>query len=250
MVSDVRTTPRTADRRWIWALGLLLPAGFRDRQRGEWAADLHTLSTDRAARRAYLLAAARTLPALSAAARGHESVLPAAPVPAGAVTASRIVIVMLAWSAIGWLTTVLLPYLSERAGRDVPAETTPLSLVLGAAGLGTVLGYVLTLLTGLTTLVLAVAERGRAAHHRFGGVMVAVALCIVAAAQAGFNSEVRLHADGLILLTLAGLSLTARRTGLPTGRRLTLTILTALAAAIVVVMHTPFGHDLRVWYLD
>ncbi|MDQ0365239.1 hypothetical protein [Catenuloplanes indicus] len=59
-MSDARAALRAADRRWLWALGLLLPAGFRDRQRGEWAADLLTLSADRAVRRDYLLAAART----------------------------------------------------------------------------------------------------------------------------------------------------------------------------------------------
>ncbi|MDP9792860.1 hypothetical protein J2S43_001372 [Catenuloplanes nepalensis] len=254
-MSDARVVTPATDRRWLWALGLLLPAGFRDRQRGEWAADLATLAADPAARRRYLLATVRTLPALRAAARGHESVLPAEADPAGAITASRIVITLLAWSIIGWLTTVLTPYLYSRAGRDLPAwlvETTPFTpvlLVLGVGGLGTVVGYALTFIASLTTLVLAVAERRRPAYHRFGGIMTAVALFVVASAQAGLGTELRFHADGLALLTLAGLTLTPRRTGLSRPRRTLLAVLSCLAAAVIAVLHTPFGTALQVWYL-
>ncbi len=61
------------ERATVAVLGTLLPAGFRDRQRAEWSADLADLASESGiVRWRYLLAAAWTLPALRALVRSSR----------------------------------------------------------------------------------------------------------------------------------------------------------------------------------
>jgi hypothetical protein len=65
------------ERATVAVLGALLPAGFRDRQRAEWSADLAELASEGGAVRwRYLLAAAWTLPALRSVVRSGRPVGP------------------------------------------------------------------------------------------------------------------------------------------------------------------------------
>jgi hypothetical protein len=261
VVSDVRAGLSLADKWWLQVLGALLPAGFRDRQYGEWGADLLMLSHDPAARRRYLLGAARTLPALRAAARGHESVELARLGRPGAVTAWRVIATMLAWAVIGWLSTVLVPYLLLRTGGNAsdfggqewinhpPPVLMPFVAVLFWGGLATMLGPVLTVATSVTGLVLAVAERRRSLEHRIGtGAVSAALLIFVAPVQLQFME--RAAGDSLVLLALAALPLMTRRAGLSVRRRVLLGVLVTAAVAIVIVYRTSFGHDMTVWLSD
>lgn len=264
MVSDVHAALSPADQRWVHLLSALLPAGFRDRQRGEWAADLLMLAHDPVARRRYLLGAARTLPALRAVARGHESAALVTPGRPSAVTAGRVIVTMLAWTVIGWLSTVLVPYLFLRTRDDAsgfdmwgwltgPAQIlTPIMAVLFWGGLSTVLGPVLTGITSVVTLLLAVAERRRSARHRLGTAAASVALFVIAWVQYVYlyNSPYYTDGDSLAVLALAALPLMTRRAGLSMRRRVVLGVLTAAAAAILIFYYTPFGGDTRVWLHD
>jgi hypothetical protein len=263
VVSDVHAALSPADQRWVQFLGALLPAGFRDRQRGEWAADLLMLAHDPAARRRYLLAAARTLPALRAVARGHESAALVTPGRPSAVTTGRVIATMLAWTVSGWLSTVLVPYLFLRTRDDAsgfdmwgwltgPAQIlTPIMAVLFWGGLSTLLGPVLTGITSAVTLLLAVAERRRSAGHRLGTAAASVALFLIASGQYGlYNSRYHTDGDSLAVLAMAALPLMTRRAGLSMRRRVVLGVLAAAAAAIVILYHTPFGYDMAVWLQD
>jgi len=263
MVSAARPALTRSDQRWLQVLGALLPAGFRDRQRGEWAADLAMLSHDRSARRRYLFGAARTLPLLRAATRGHDSVV-MTPGRPSAVTAWRIVTPVLAWVVIGWLSTVLVPYLyvESRGGASEfdmwgwftgPAVVlTPLFAVLFWGGLVTLVGPVLLAVTATVTALAAMVERRRGAAHRLGTAAVAVAVFVAAAVQGNalYNSPFYADGDSVIVLAAAGVPLLTRAAGLSTRRRVVLGALIAAATAIVVLYHTPYGHGMAVWLAD
>lgn len=262
MVSAARRALAPTDQRWLQVLGALLPAGFRDRQRGEWATDLVMLSHDRSARRRYLLGAARTLPLLRAAARGHDSIV-TTPGQPSAVTAWRVVTSVLAWIVLGWLSTVLVPYLFIGTRGDAsefdmwgwvtgPAEVlSPLCAALVWGGLATFLGPVLIAVTSAVMLLLAAVERRRSFGHRFATASVAVALLAVAMVQYYlYNTPYHADGDSLAALALAGLPLLTARSGLPVRRRVVLGVLIAAAAAIVVSYYTPYGQDMAVWLAD
>jgi hypothetical protein len=110
---------RPVDRFLVALLGALLPAGFRERQRGEWASDLLTLAAEEpAACRSYLLGAARTLPALWSVARGGPGA-PAIAVPAGTRdTVARVLRLGLIWPIVSWVLWVPARYY----GFDIPGR--------------------------------------------------------------------------------------------------------------------------------
>ncbi|GAA1642755.1 hypothetical protein [Actinoplanes couchii] len=252
-----------ADRLWIRALGALLPAAFRERQRGEWAADLLTMAHDPAARRSYLLGAIRTLPMLRAAARGHESVLNAAASgTTAAITASRLLATMMAWSVSGWLTAALVPYLivSNNPDADLwgwaqgipdPVALPPAAVLFWGA-LSGALPYVLSAATGLVAFVLACTERRRGVGHRLGLIGLGTAMIVLAWAQVLPLYLTVLSRDGFgqAMLALATLPLLTRRASLSRRRRLALGILAALTAVVAVVYQTPFGYDMGIWLRD
>ncbi|SDT74649.1 hypothetical protein SAMN04489716_7050 [Actinoplanes derwentensis] len=150
----MESTPATAttglrpvDNTVVSLLCLLLPADFRARQRGEWAGDLLAMAhADPAARRRYLIGAARTLPSLHAAIRRHQT--PATEVPAGVqATLARILLYGMAWPILCWLLWVPARYLiayhlgsTEGTGpidqsTVWPLESTPKWLIIRWASL-------------------------------------------------------------------------------------------------------------------
>ena len=69
---------RRVDDVIVSLLCMLLPAGFRARQRGEWAADLTVLTQGNPrARWRYLIGAARTLPSLRSSISRRRLTIPA-----------------------------------------------------------------------------------------------------------------------------------------------------------------------------
>ncbi|WP_033343166.1 hypothetical protein [Catenuloplanes japonicus] len=257
MVTGARAGLSTADRWWIRLLGALLPPGFRDRQRGEWAADLQSLAHDRAARTGYLLGAARSLPALRAAARGHDSVVLAMSERPSALTAWRVLTIMLTWSVVGWLC-VAYQFEASGHGEVVNTELSGLELWLSIpvglfslGGMGAVFGPALGFVTALVTVVHAVAERHRDSGHRVGVAATALGILLLVCAQPTLNQLI-FSADGdtLAVLALATLPFMTRRTGLSVGRRVVLGVLALAAVAVVISYQTPWGHDLGVWLRD
>jgi hypothetical protein len=111
---------------------------------------------------------------------------------------------------------------------------------------------VLTGITSVVTLLLAVAERRRSARHRLGTAAASVALFVIAWVQYVYlyNSPYYTDGDSLAVLALAALPLMTRRAGLSMRRRVVLGVLTAAAAAILIFYYTPFGGDTRVWLHD
>ncbi|MFI5494187.1 hypothetical protein [Actinoplanes sp. NPDC051859] len=123
---------RPLERSAVAVLARLLPAGFRDRQRQEWTADLMTLSSTRAAVRwRYLLAAAWTLPALRSIVRtgfgGGPFTATAAPT---LVLVARVLTIGLGWPVISWLVAVALRYqlydVPSRRAAGISTATTDL----------------------------------------------------------------------------------------------------------------------------
>ena len=95
----------------VAALTLLLPSGFRDRQRAEWTADLMTLPTGPVAipvrRRPDPPRAARRRPPGRPVPRPDRR-RPRPPAPCGAP--ARVLLAGLGWPVLSWLLLVPLPY--------------------------------------------------------------------------------------------------------------------------------------------
>jgi hypothetical protein len=117
--SDRRVRTRRVDDLVVSLLAALLPAGFRERQRGEWASDLLTLAGSApGARLRYLWGAARTLPTLRRLARcGRSAGAVQLDAPIGAWQAlARIVLLGMVWPMVSF--AVWLP--PRYYGADVP----------------------------------------------------------------------------------------------------------------------------------
>jgi hypothetical protein len=95
------------DRGVVAALARGLPSHFRARQRAEWTGDLLVLARDgRYIQWRYMLGAARTLPALRAAARraSADGVTSEAVGPSPSlVLISRVLIITLLWTVVSWM---------------------------------------------------------------------------------------------------------------------------------------------------
>ncbi|MET7421521.1 hypothetical protein [Dactylosporangium sp. NPDC005555] len=248
----------------VAVLTLLLPSGFRVRQRDEWTADLLALPSGR---RRYVLGAARTLPALHAAAR--RAGLASAPVTVQGVLAApaRVLTAGLGWPVLSWLLVVPLPYfLFDIPGRIAatggglvdPKSLWPsgvlfwvllpliLSLTLGAyvalAG-----GWLLAASIGLAGTVVGLRLR----HLRLavaGLVLAAVSLlAVTAAGQPVFNADPG-YGAALLGTVAVGLGLWGR--SLTPWQRARLIVIGFTAAAVLAAHHTTLGAAMHAWYLD
>ncbi|MEV0129878.1 hypothetical protein AB0H83_15635 [Dactylosporangium sp. NPDC050688] len=247
----------------VAVLAVLLPSGFRDRQRAEWTADLMTLPTGRWR---YLFGAARTLPALRAAARrAGLSRGPAAAVRASLALAApaRILLAGLGWPVLSWLLVVPLPYfvfdIPDRIARTGVVD--PKSLWPGGVLFWVLLPLMLALTFGA---YVALA----------GGWLLAATVGLAGAAVGAACRRIWLAVAGLALATLALLAITV--VGLPMydpgygaallgtvavglglwGRSLGrwqrgwLVVVGLAAAAVLVAHHTTLGAAMHAWYLD
>jgi hypothetical protein len=168
---------------------------------------------------------------------------------------------MLAWSTIGWLTTVAVPYRLEVAGgaatsfggrewiSDAPLALSPVAAALVWGGFASLYGALLTVVTGVTALVLAVAERRRSREHRIvTGAAAALLFIFVAPLQMQFDE--RAAGDGLVILALAAGALLTRRAGLSVTRRVVVAVLSVAAVAIAIYYHTADGQLMASWLKD
>ena len=250
----------SADRHWVRVLGAFLPAGYRERQQGEWEADLRTLSDDRRARRAYLTGVIRTLPALRAAARGHQSAVLEPPGLPSAVTAWRVITFVLANTVIGWLVGMLVPflYLRSRYGYtgglmmsdwlSSPGWLVALVNILALGRLLAAYGPILIVYLAVVVLIVACTERRRDGWYRFGGVVVAILIVVMAPM---LNVIPALNGGGyLMILALSGVPLLTRRAGLSVPRRVILGVFIVAGLAVAIMSGTELGHDMIVWVRD
>jgi hypothetical protein len=248
-------------------LTVLLPSGFRDRQRAEWTADLMTMTTGRWR---YLFGAARTLPALRAAARrAGLSRGPAALAHTSGVlrAPARVLLLGLGWPVLSWVLLVPLPYFlfdipgriaSSGGGLVDPKSLWPdgvlfwvllpviLTLTFGAyvalAG-----GWLLAATIGLAGTV--VGFGGRRIWFAVAGLGLA-AVALLAVTVAGFPMFNADPGYGAALLgTIAvGLGLFGRSLGRwQRGRLVTIGL---AAVAVLAAHHTALGADMHAWFLD
>jgi hypothetical protein len=289
--SDTRTESTgsvplpVGQRLMVAALSRVLPAGFRSRQRAEWAGDLLTLEGPSAVRWRYLLGAARTLPALRAAASRSRRAEPGSlPIALGTGTAAltslaRVLLVGLGWPVLSWLVWV--PgryYLYDIPGRiaqtggtvdpkgllpDSPLIylTLPVVLPLQFGALVALFGGTLMVMSiGLAAVVLGPAQRRRSTRHRLllSGLGIVTILSMLGALALGLGlpstgEPFPGRADGTIttgVLGFGALALGAQARSL-TGRTRIALLLLAVATAVVVGAHyTDLGDHWDAWFLD
>jgi hypothetical protein len=269
----------------VTALSSLLPPGFRARQRAEWAGDLLALKDGPSAvRRRYLLGAARTLPALRAAAsrsrRADPSSLPVAlSTGAAALTSlARVLLVGLGWPVVSWLLWV--PgryYLYDVPGRiaqtggpvdpngllpDPPLFylVLPAVLPLQLGALVALFGGTLMVMSiGLAAVGVGMAQRRRSSRHRLMlGLLGFAAILSVLGVMALGNSPSSgepfgglsdaAGTTGALGFGALGLGLLAR--SLTVRTRVALLLLAVGAAVLVGAHHTDLGNQWHTWFLD
>jgi hypothetical protein len=248
----------------VAALTLLLPRGFRDRQRAEWTADLMSMST---ARWRYLFGAARTLPALRAAARrAGLSRGPAAAVastPGALAAPARVLFIGLGWPVLSWLLLVPIPYLLYDIPSHLAGSVDPKSLWPDGALFWVLFPLIVTLTFGAyvalaggwllaATIGLAGAVVGAGARRLWFAV-AGLALATVALLTGTAGNVPPFDADpgyGAALLgTVAvGLGLWGRSLG--RWRRGALVTIGLVAVAVLVAHHTSTGAAMHTWFLD
>ncbi|MEU2615802.1 hypothetical protein ABZ570_30160 [Micromonospora sp. NPDC007271] len=257
----------------------LLPAGFRNRQRDEWTADLLSFTSGAGTRWRYLAGAAWTLPALRHAARrgGFADLSAVAPVPDALTSVAHLFLLGLGWPVVSWLIMVPVTYLAAdvpgrlaRTGALVdpkslwPADgplaiLLPLQLLLHTGAWATILGGPFLLGTfGAAGLVSAVVQRRRSGRYRLviaGVGLACLALTVVAGLAWSYGAfhpgtpDLDSGRTAAVLGSAAGVLALA-------GRRLGARIRIALAALGVLAITVPFVHltatgaAMLNWYLD
>ncbi|GAA3226976.1 hypothetical protein ACFO1B_22575 [Dactylosporangium siamense] len=250
------------------ALTLLLPRGFRDRQRAEWTADLMTMTTGRWR---YLFGAARTLPALRAAARraGLSRGPTAVAHTTGALRApARVLLFGLGWPVLSWVLLVPLSYflfdIPGRIARSGGGPVDPKSLwpddgvlfwvllpLMLTLWFGTYValagGWLLAATIGLAGAV--VGFGGRRIWFAVAGLGLA-AVALLAVTVAGFPMFNADPGYGAALLgTIAvGLGLFGRSLG--RWQRGWLVVVGLAAVAVLAAHHTALGADMHAWFRD
>jgi hypothetical protein len=260
-------------------LGAALPAGFRDRQRGEWVSDLGDLGPG--ARLSYLLGALRTLPGLRRSALRHgggASGLEKVPLT-GAGTAARILLFGLIWPVLSWILIVPVRYYAL----DVPARiasgtaeydpqllwplvgtpewTMPIwvGLYLGAwvAVLGGLFLLPAVMLAGTPLLL----RRSRGRRGRLLGAAAVAAVALVAAmwslsagvSPSGFAGALVAGVNGVRTTGVLGMLavLCAVRVRDLTRRvRAGLAVVGAAAVGMAVWTYASAGRAMLVWFMD
>ncbi|GAA1499461.1 hypothetical protein GCM10009827_001260 [Dactylosporangium maewongense] len=255
----------TGVRLAVATLALLLPAAFRDRQRAEWTADLMTLP---AGHWRYLFGAARTLPALRAAA--HRAGLSRGPVAAAATFPSdalaRTLLAGLGWPVLSWLLMVPLRYflfdipgrIAAGGGPDDPKSLWPsgalfvvllpliLALTFGAyvalAG-----GWLLAASIGLAGAAVGVGLRRLWLAVAGLSLAAAALLAVTVAGLPVFDADPG-YGAALLGTTAVALGLWSRT--LSRWQRGWLLTIGLAAAAVLAAHHTPLGAAMHTWYLD
>lgn len=247
----------------VAALTLLLPSGFRDRQRAEWTADLMTMPGQRWR---YLFGAARTLPALrSAARRAGLSRGPSTAVhTTGALAApARVLLAGLGWPVLSWIALVPVPYFlydipGRLAGSVDPKDMWPsgilfwvllpliMALMFGAyvalAG-----GWLLAASVGLAGAVVGFGYR----RIRFAVAGLAVAAVALLSATVGGTPMFGVdpgYGAALLGTVAVGVGLWGRSLG--RWQRGWLVAIGLGAVAILVAHHTTAGAAMHTWFLD
>jgi len=287
--SDAQTRPPgslplpVGQRLVVTALSRLLPAGFRARQRAEWAGDLLALEDGPSGVRwRYLLGAARTLPALRAAAgRGRGADPPSLPITLGTGAAAltslaRVLLVGLGWPVVSWLLWVPgryylydIPGTIARTGAPVDPKdflpdspliylALPVVLPLQFGALVALFGGMLMVMScALAAVVVGVAQRRRSARHRLmlsvGGI-VAI-LSVLGGMGLGFGSPGggqpfvgAPFTTGALGCCALALGLFAR--SLTRRTRIALLLLAVGAAFVIGAQHTEVGGQWQTWFLD
>jgi hypothetical protein len=278
-VPDVR--PGAGERVAVTVLGALLPAGFRARQRAEWAADLVALASGGTQPHAgqrwrYLFWAAWTLPALRAAARraglsGGDRAAGATAKPAGVTVAmARVLLIGLGWPVVSWLVAVPgLYYLFDVPGRIVrrglvdPKDLWPtgwLFFVLYPLIVLLILGTYVALIGGpllvasLCLAFVAVAVTMRRASGRLraslaigGTAVLALALCALSSSM--FSAD---PGNGYFIGVLGAVSiaLAPAGSGLKSRTRIALVLVGLGAAAVCGAQLIGIANPMTTWFLD
>lgn len=255
-------------RHAVALLTLLLPPGFRDRQRAEWTADLLTAPTNPWR---YLFGAARTLPALRAAARrGGLSRGPSAVThtPGALAAPAHVLLAGLGWPVLSWILVVPLPYFAF----DIPGHLAAAGGVIDPKSLwpdGPLFWALLPLIVALTFgAYVALA----------GGWLLAASIGLAGTAVGLVSRRLPLAVAGLALtavaplaVTVAGRALFDPATDPGYGAALLGTVAVALglwgrtlgrwqrgwlvtiglaAAAVLLAHHTTAGAAMHTWFLD
>jgi hypothetical protein len=246
----------------VHLLAGLLPADLRERQRGEWTADLLDVGDGQAGR--YLAGAALTLPSLWLAARrgGYATGLEAT-VGAGPVTGAlaRLLLVGLGWPVGSWVLAVPVNYLLHHGAGDwkpsglLLVALFPLLVTLvfgayaallggpflaGALGIGAAAA-------GLTRRRIPVPQRLALALPGLGVAGAAALLIFTGALAPAAEVDRGYSAAALGLFTLS-FGLRARRLRSPT--RVALVLIGLGALAVFTAHHTTLGHTLQTWFMD
>lgn len=247
----------------VATLALLLPRGFRDRQHAEWSADLMTLPTGHWR---YLFGAARTLPALRAAARRaglSRGPAAAARAPGALAAPASILSAGLGWPVLSWLLVVPLPYfLFDIPGR-IGSPVDPKSLWPSGVLFWVLIPLILTLtigayvaLAGGWLLAATIGLAGAVVGFRYRRLRLAVAgLALAAAALLAvtvfglplFGTD---PGYGAALLGTVAVALGLWGRSLGRWQRGRLVTIGLIAAAILLAHHTTTGAAMHTWYLD
>ncbi|WP_127500948.1 hypothetical protein [Actinoplanes solisilvae] len=255
-------------------LAAALPAGFRDRQRGEWTSDLDELGPG--ARLSYLLGALRTLPGLRRSVLRHSgagSGLPAVRLT-GAGIGARILLYGLLGPVLSWILMVPVRYYaldvpSRIAGgtadydpkslwplAGTPGWTMPIWVALYLAAWVAVLGVLFLLPWVVMTGSLSVLRRGRARRGLLAAVAVTAAVALVGAMWslstgalpfdlAGVNGIRTTGVLGLVAVLCA-----VRVRDLTRRARTGLAVVGTAAAGMAVWTATPAGQAVLWWFMD
>ncbi|SCL27293.1 hypothetical protein [Micromonospora inyonensis] len=277
-MSAVNSTPPTSAARLrrvddgvVSLLGLLLPVGFRARQRGEWTGDLMVLAQGNpAARWRYLIGAARTLPSLRRSI-GRRDATPIE-VPAGVrQTVARILLLGMTWPILSWLLWVPARYFAfdipgrrERSGYSIsidpqtvwPFEGTPdwllpLWIVPHFGAWAVVIGGPFLLAAvGVIGTVAALLRHRRRRVHRLTVAVAALTVVLVTVAWTAVMQGLSTHDDGYIagVLGIAAAVLGATTSNLTHRTRVALLILGAGAIAVFLSFHTAAGIAMIGWF--
>lgn len=277
-MSAVDSTPPTSaahlrrvDHAVVSLLCLLLPVGFRARQRGEWTGDLMALARGNpAARWRYLIGAARTLPSLRSSISRRDATL--IEVPAGVrATVARILLLGLTWPILSWLLWVPARYFAfdipGRLGRSghlidpqtvwpfegTPSWLLPLWIVPHFGAWAVVIGGPFLLAAvGVIGTVTAVLRRRHRRVHRLTVAVAALAAVLLTIAWTAVMHGLSTHDDGYIagVLGVAAGVLGATTGNLRNRTRAALLILGVGAITVFLSFHTDAGISMLGWFKD
>jgi hypothetical protein len=261
---------RPADSAVVTLLCLLLPAGFRDRQRGEWTGDLLSMAhQDPAARRRYLIGAVRTLPSLRGAISRRDT--PPVEMPAGVrATLAHILLLGMTWPILSWLFWVPARYLAFAIPSSIESGEPDSSWMLWprvgtpnwlqplwnvtefSAFVVHISGPILLAAVGVIGTALAGLRHRRRRVHRLTAAITAAAVVLVTGAWTIAMRDPLIDDDGYTagLLGIAAIVLAITTAGLSKRTRVGLLMLGAGAIILFLSFHTAGGIQMGNWFWD